>query len=101
MSGRYCLRERAESDLEEIWLYTFEQWGREQADSYTTLIIRRFEWLANNPLAGRSRADIKSGYYCFPEGRHLIFYTIQSACIEIIGVLHQSMDYVENFPPDG
>ena len=93
----YSLRELARSDLEAIWLYTFREWGVEQADSYLQSLFSRFSWLAENPALGRKRDDIKTGYFCFPEGRHLIFYIIKNNTIDIIGVPHQSMDIVDQF----
>jgi len=42
---KYILRELAEQDLEEIWLYTFNQWNIEQADLYVKSIMSRFDWL--------------------------------------------------------
>ena len=84
----YTLRKLAENDLEEIWSYTYEEWGLAQADSYLQSLISRFDWLADSPYSGRKRDDIKTGYYCFPEGMHLIFYTIHNDQIDIIGVPH-------------
>lgn len=37
----YRLTPRAESDLEEIWLYTFKTWSPEQADRYHNDIVDR------------------------------------------------------------
>ncbi|MFK5892567.1 MAG: type II toxin-antitoxin system RelE/ParE family toxin [Pseudomonadota bacterium] len=100
MTMKYHIRSLAQDDLESIWLYTFKEWGVTQADSYLETIIQRFEWLAENPTLGKSRDDVKQGYYCFPEGGHLIFYVLNSQGlknnrIEIIGVPHQRMDVVE------
>ena len=95
MKKQYRIRSNVTSDLESIWLYTLEQWGVEQANTYLEAIIQRFDWLVDNPLLGKQRDDIKKGYYCFPEGMHLVFYTIEDNQIEIIGVPHQSMDIVE------
>lgn len=92
MSSSYSIRELAQIDLEKIWFYTYNKWGIEQADNYLSLFFDRFEWLTENPLAGKNREEIKAGYYCFPEGRHLIFYTIFKKEISIIGIPHQSMD---------
>ena len=92
----YTLRKLAENDLEEIWSYTYEDWGLAQADSYLQSLISRFDWLADSPYSGRKRDDIKKGYYCFPEGMHLIFYTIHNDQIDIIGVPHQKMDIVSH-----
>lgn len=94
---RYRIRQLAENDLEQIWLYSFHEWGMGQADSYIRLIVDRFSWLAKNPLIGKRRDDIKPGYYSFPEGRHIIFYIITKDGIDIIGIPHQSMDVINHF----
>ena len=96
MSTLYTIRSLAQADLEEIWLYTCNEWGVSQADRYLQSLISRFDWLAENPSLGKQRDDIKSGYFCFPEGRHLIFYTIQKSKIDIIGIPHQRMDLIEH-----
>ena len=72
-----------------------EQWCVEQANSYLESIIKRLEWLVKKTLLGKNREDIKEGYFCFPEGMHLVFYVIKDTQLEIIGVPHQSMDIVE------
>lgn len=100
MKPGYVLRQAAEADLEEIWLHTFRNWGSEQADAYLRALLSRLDWLAAHPRLGKPRPDIKPGYVCFPEGRHLIFYTIQAQGIEVIGILHQNMDYLDHFEPD-
>jgi len=92
---QYHLRSLAQDDLESIWLYTVEHWGVEQADTYLGALINRFEWLAENANIGKQRDDVKKGYYCFPEGMHLIFYVLQGEQVEIIGIPHQRMDVVE------
>lgn len=97
MTSSYRIRKLAENDLEQIWLYSFHEWGLEQADRYIRLMIFRFSWLAKNPQLGKRRDDIKSGYYSFPEGRHVIFYTITKSGIDIIGIPHQRMDIISHF----
>jgi len=89
---RYFIRELALADLEEIWLYTLSEWNLEQADAYTGSILARLNWLADNPGGGKPRDDIKPGYFCFPEGRHLIFYIMTDDAVDVIGIPHQSMD---------
>ena len=71
------------------------EWSVTQADSYLEVIIQRFDWVAENPTLGKSRDDLKPGYYCFPEGMHYIFYILKNDRVEIIGVPHQGMDIVE------
>lgn len=92
MKPRYTLRQLAENDLEEIWLYSLKEWGVDQADKYIRALLSRFSWLSENPTIGKPRTDIKPGYYSFPEGRHVIFYTLTSYGIDVIGIPHQRMD---------
>lgn len=99
MTPAYSVRQIVEADLERIWFYTFQEWGIEQADTYTRSLIARFAWLATNPQAGKSRDDVKVGYYSFPEGMHIVFYTMGEAGIDIIGIPHQSrhiINYLQN-----
>jgi len=88
----YSLRQKAVADLESIWLYSYQEWGVEQADQYLRSLLSRFSWLSENPRLGKQRTDIKPDYYCFPEGMHLIFYKITGNGIDIIGIPHQNMD---------
>ncbi len=92
----YSLRQQAQDDLESIWLYSYHEWGAEQADKYIRSLLSRFSWLSKNPQLGKQRTEIKPGYYCFPEGMHLIFYKITRDQIDIIGIPHQSMDFVSH-----
>ncbi|OUS15159.1 plasmid stabilization protein [Gammaproteobacteria bacterium 50_400_T64] len=95
MTAHYHLRSLAQDDLESIWLHTVEHWGVAQADTYLEALINRFEWLAENAKMGKPRDDIKKGYYCFPEGMHLIFYTLKDKQVDILGIPHQRIDIVE------
>jgi toxin ParE1/3/4 len=97
MSATYTIHQQALDDLEEIWLYSVQQWSLTQADKYILALFERFTWLAENPFFGKRRDDIKAGYYCFAEGKHLIFYKIADADVEIIGIPHQRMDIVNYF----
>ena len=93
----YSLRQQAQDDLESIWVYSYQEWGTEQADKYIRSLLSRFTWLAENPQLGKQREELKPGYYCFPEGMHLIFYKITLDEIDIIGIPHQSMDFITHF----
>ena len=93
----YLLRQQAQDDLESIWLYSYQEWGAEQADKYIRSLLSRFTWLSENPQLGKQRTEIKPSYYCFPEGMHLIFYKVTRSGIDIIGIPHQSMDIVGHF----
>jgi toxin ParE1/3/4 len=93
----YKISVKASEDIENIWLYTFENWSLEQADRYINLIIDEIEYLADNPNAGKNFNHIRKNYRCSKVKSHLIFYRLinKQTDIEIIRVLHQIMD-IEN-----
>ena len=97
MAKQFNLTPRARDDLRGIWDYSFDIWGETQADLYVTEIYERFSWLAAHPLVGKHRPDICDGYYCFPQGSHLVFYLIRGQEIDIIGVPHKEMDVLNYF----
>lgn len=88
---------RAKEDLRAIWRYTRDAWGEAQADRYVTALYDRFGWLAAHPATGTHRPDIREGYHCFREGKHLVFYLRFLDHIDIIGVPHQRMDVLDYF----
>jgi toxin ParE1/3/4 len=88
---RYRLSPLAETDLEDIWLYTFRTWSIEQADSYHAGLVAAFEGLAAGQKTGRA-VDIRDGYFKYAVGSHLVFYRVSDLDIHVIRVLHQRMD---------
>ncbi len=92
MSNSFRLTPRAAADLDAIADYTVETWGLAQLETYLMGFNNRFQWLADNPLAGRERNDVHPGYRSYPEGSHVIFYIINDDQVDIIGMPHKSMD---------
>ncbi|MEW9307731.1 type II toxin-antitoxin system RelE/ParE family toxin [Labrys neptuniae] len=90
-SSRYRLTPLAESDLEEIWLYTLRTWSREQADSYFRTLLATFEGLAVGTKTGRP-VEIREGYLKYNVGSHIVFYRRAGQTTDIIRILHQRMD---------
>ncbi len=93
---RYFISEKANQDIEKIWLYTFENWSLEQADRYYNLIFDEIEFISENFESGKSVDYIKKGYRASSVKSHIIFYKKSSKnIVEIVRVLHQKMD-IEN-----
>lgn len=88
----YILTKEAESDLEKIWLYTFENWSIEQADRYLNLLLDEFDYLCLKPVSGTDFGKIRKDYWRVKVNSHFIFYKIKKTKIEIIRVLHEMMD---------
>jgi len=92
----FKITEKAGSDLEGIWLYTFQNWSIEQADRYYELIMNDIVFLSENPSAGSIADHIRKGYRVSRVKSHLIFYKYDpEGFIIVIRILHCSMD-IEN-----
>jgi toxin ParE1/3/4 len=94
---KYKISREANLDIENIWLYTLENWSLEQADRYINLIFDEIEYLSENPKTGKDYGHLRKGYFCSRIKSHFIFYKKNQKReeIEIIRVLHQRMD-IEN-----
>ena len=93
---KYSISRKALQDIEEIWLYTYENWSLEQADRYYNLIMDEVSYSAHNFESARSMDHIKKGYKASRVKAHIIFFRKNKHNIfEIIRVLHQHMD-IEN-----
>ena len=91
MSG-YALTPAARADIEEIWDYTVRHWGEAQAERYTRNIRDACEALGDGTLFGRSAEDIRPGYRKAVTGSHVMFYRVRADTVEIVRILHRSMD---------
>ncbi len=89
---KIVFHKRAIEDLEEIWLYTVQNWSLEQADRYHRLIYNEVEFLAFKPESGKDFNHLRKGYRASKVKSHFIFYKCSSSEIEIIRILHENMD---------
>ena len=93
----FTIRKEAEKDLENIWLYTFENWSIEQAEKYLNLIFDEIDYLCLKPNSGLDYGNLRNGYWRSKVNSHFVFYKINEKQneIEIIRILHEMMD-IEN-----
>ncbi|MFD1246139.1 type II toxin-antitoxin system RelE/ParE family toxin [Paralysiella testudinis] len=90
MAKPYRLSPLAEADLEEIWLYTLENWSIEQADTYHNGFVAAFEGLAAGTKQGRpSVLPNFQKYFC---GSHVIYFLEYADHLDVIRILHQRQD---------
>jgi len=90
--AKYVLSPAAQVSLLNIKVYSIKTFGKKRATSYLKALRDRMRALSESPLKGMNRDDIKSGYYSYFEGSHTIYYRITKTHIDIIDVLHQSME---------
>jgi len=92
MKFHFELSNLAKTDLEEIWIYTLNEWSIRQANSYYKFIISKIEDICKNPAIGKSIANIKLNHKVLQVKSHLIVYQVKEKKIYIDRILHKSMD---------
>lgn len=83
---------RAEDDLVDIWLYSFQEWGTDQADLYLDKLDAGITRIAQDPTIGMDCSPIRQGYRRLHVEHHQVYYRITQGGIEIVRVLHERMD---------
>jgi toxin ParE1/3/4 len=53
--------------------------------------------IAENPMMGRARPELRKGLRGFPHGHYTIFWRLHDEEIEIVRVLHQRQDVEQEF----
>ncbi|OUS14102.1 hypothetical protein A9Q89_01145 [Gammaproteobacteria bacterium 53_120_T64] len=86
------LRPLAEQDLNNIWLYSFQNWGEAQADRYFDQLSKAIELLGKTPLMCRERLEFTPPVRIHHHVSHLIIYVAAEGGIDVVRVLHESMD---------
>ncbi len=95
--SKYILSSQAELDLENLYDFGYFQFGSNQADKYLTEIEDLFYLIAQKPHIGRERNAVLIGLRSFAHQAHVIFYRTQKNNIEIIRILHGSVDIGQIF----
>lgn len=90
--AKYILSPEAARSIAKIDAYTHEQFGPKQAVRYLESLLDRLEFIAEDPKRGMHRPEIDADYFSYFIGSHTVYYTINSEQIQIVDVLHQSME---------
>jgi toxin ParE1/3/4 len=90
--AQYSLSPQAQQSLQQISQYTAENFGERQRKKYLKMLRDKMRHTAKNPYQGKKRDDLKHDYYSVSAGSHHVYYRIRDIQIEIIDVLHQSME---------
>ena len=89
---QYRLTTGIKATLIDIYNYTFDQWGEDQADKYLDGLFVRFDVITNQKAIWRPipAAFEVSGYFCRYE-RHLIYWREVDDKVIFVAILHASM----------
>lgn len=83
----------AVTDIDEIWDYTADRWGPDQADSYTDAIRDACYALARGTKHGRP-AEVLPNFQKYLCGSHVVYFLDDPDHLNVIRVLHQRQDAV-------
>ncbi|EDM72949.1 plasmid stabilization system [Roseobacter sp. AzwK-3b] len=86
------LSPKARNDLEDIWLFSFSEWGLAQADAYVASLRSVIKGLQDGQTVSRRADGAKPGYHLAVAARHLVVFRQTPDKIIVIRVLHQRMD---------
>ena len=88
----------AKADLHSIRTYTFQTWGAAQEQLYLDALWTKFEEILRNPERFRSRPDLFPGCQIAAQGRHVILFRTKDSTLQIVRILHTSMDFPRHLP---
>ena len=101
------LAEKAEHDLLDALVWTTDQFGALQADDYLETLTLALEALTDGPniVGSKVRDDIELGIRTLHvarlgrKGRHLVVFRFADGqVIDVIRLLHDSMDLAKHLP---
>jgi toxin ParE1/3/4 len=83
----------AEEDLTEIWLYTYEKWGFEQAEKYYDQIVSCCEAVGGGKARSKPVKGLTDDIHVHRCERHYIFFVPDERPI-VLAILHGRMDFL-------
>lgn len=93
----YELSAAADQDIQDIYDYAAQEYGEDQAESYTLEIEVFLDELVRSPEIGRRRDNIRTGLRSFPKRHHIIFYRVLTDRIRVVRILHNRRDLTRVF----
>nr|WP_309402204.1 type II toxin-antitoxin system RelE/ParE family toxin [Aminobacter niigataensis]WMD00144.1 type II toxin-antitoxin system RelE/ParE family toxin [Aminobacter niigataensis] len=96
------IQEAASHRLDDIYRYTQDRWGTEQADRYITGLFEAFEGIESHGVASRPvPAEFGVEGYFFRYERHFVYWRrLLNGDIGIVTILHQRMHQIDRFRED-
>lgn len=96
------VQETASHRIDEIYRYTRDRWGTEQADRYITGLFEAFDQIETRGVFSRPiPAEFGVDGYFFRYQRHFVYWRhLSNGDIGIVTVLHERMHQIDRFRED-
>lgn len=89
----YDLTLAAETDLRDIWRYTYKTWGFDQAEKYFDQIEACCETVGDGRARSKVLEGLQEGVHIHRCEHHFIVWLAGTRPV-IIAILHERMDFV-------
>lgn len=98
----YRVQHAAGRRIDDIYIFTGERWGQDQAERYIRGLFARFEDIAERRVAWRDvpRELGVEGLYCRYERHYVYWRVLSDGAVGIVTVLHERMHQIERFQED-
>lgn len=96
------IREAASHRIDEIYRYTRDRWGAEQADRHITGLFAAFDRIETHEVMSRPvPAELGVEGYYFRYERHFVYWRrLGNGGIGIVTILHERMHQLDRFRED-
>lgn len=96
------VQEAASRRLDEIYSYTRDHWGDEQAERYITGLFDAFDQItARGVLSKAIPAEFDADGYFFRYEHHFVYWRhLSDGDIGIVTILHERMHQIDRFRDD-
>ena len=81
------------ADLDAIWEYSVQNWGRAKSETYIRGINAALELVAASPQVARDAGGIRPGLLKYNVGSHVLFFRLNDRPIVVSRILHARMDF--------
>ena len=98
----YRVQKAAGRRIDDIYIYTRDTWGEDQAQRYVRGLFERFDEIAAHRVAWR---DVPKnlgvdGFYCRYEHHYIYWRVLSDGILGIVTVLHERMHQIDRFRDD-
>ncbi|MFM0034527.1 type II toxin-antitoxin system RelE/ParE family toxin [Paraburkholderia strydomiana] len=96
------IQDAASFRIDEIYRYTRDRWGTQQADRYISGLFGAFDGIASHQTPSRPvPAELGVQGYFFRYERHFVYWRLLSnGDIGIVTILHERMHQIDRFHED-
>ena len=96
------IQDAASHRLDDIYRYTRDRWGSEQAERYIAGLFEAFGRIARHEVTSRPvPAEFGVNGYFFRYGSHFVYWRrLENGDIGIVTILHERMHQIDHFRGD-